>query len=978
MPGEQVGESRRESGTHVREAIPEEDEDKGDLTREESRPVVQSSSVVEMALKRSHTLGQSGLWSVNSTALVSKMFSNVVDSIASSHAVRLLESESRTSTSTMARHAALHAPPPQESRLPDRSVWKDPEVMDLLGKVRLDALGENVIWSKEGSEETLQGVFAQFDVEDEKPIEQIMTYRDEDRSLREDFSQAGSLITTLSPPEIPVPELEAEHVPTRTVSMDPALFESKPPEVWAKSPVREPSRENLIIPEPVRVPSPVVCDFSKFTCFAIKEEISVKELMICPPDEKASALATVVHVKFRLATGQILKRFYKPDVIFRNTLSELSQILRVPEDSLQLFFENEPLNLEADVRVCQEPGAEVLIVADVPQEHLFSLLEKGIISFEDDRALDRFLLRQVPCEAERKASRSRPATPSPPPDVPHPSSFIPGLADHRKRDSAINSELERRLELTNCVRWIQSSFRRYLSKRDGKELPAPQASAHMKASDILMKDPRLFTQQDFTLLYSMLGKWWRHEADTIKRNNSGAAKIARLYNLLLKEIGFMRSIEQARFKLKEHRRMARALSLINNITAADCSWEYIQGFLPLWKRAQLWSTNVSCKRSKCQKCRISKEGISRDMRAVIAGDYTRRSGDCRCLCSACRRFLPCRRFPLDTGSARISRCDQCQGLSDASAARVLMEGVRKDEARRRTCSWLSYIMQEKDFAKLAQLWHNVSAISGASRDLCLVRWDPDEEWSPWNTILLTQEEARAHLGAHGRDAYAPDFVKTVRQRHLTAKWTFKDLLDSEKVIRGRTRAWNDDRFPYPNLSGFHDEQSLKSSLYFPEGSFRGSQNVRFFPDGESLLYTRCVRCIPEGQSLLYTRCVRCIPEGQSFQNSQGFSSSDDVRRFEEGQSFQGSQSLSDTESVRCFQDGQSFQSSQRFSGSQKVRCFKEGQSFQGSQSLPDTGSLGCFQDGQSFQSSQRFSSSSNVRCFKDGQSFQGSRSVKSS
>lgn len=29
-------------------------------------------------------------------------------------------------------------------------------------------------------------------------------------------------------------------------------------------------------------------------------------------------------------------------------------------------------------------------------------------------------------------------------------------------------------------------------------------------------------------------------------------------------------------------------------------------------------------------------------------------------------------------------------------------------------------------------------------DLVLVRWDKDEAWSPWNTVLLTRDEATAH------------------------------------------------------------------------------------------------------------------------------------------------------------------------------------------------------------------------------------------
>lgn len=30
-------------------------------------------------------------------------------------------------------------------------------------------------------------------------------------------------------------------------------------------------------------------------------------------------------------------------------------------------------------------------------------------------------------------------------------------------------------------------------------------------------------------------------------------------------------------------------------------------------------------------------------------------------------------------------------------------------------------------------------------DLVFVRWDKKEDWSPWNCVLLTIDEAKAHL-----------------------------------------------------------------------------------------------------------------------------------------------------------------------------------------------------------------------------------------
>lgn len=47
---------------------------------------------------------------------------------------------------------------------------------------------------------------------------------------------------------------------------------------------------------------------------------------------------------------------------------------------------------------------------------------------------------------------------------------------------------------------------------------------------------------------------------------------------------------------------------------------------------------------------------------------------------------------------------------------------------------------------IEQIWHSQSALSGNDNRymLRLCRWRKKEPWSPWNTVLLTEEEATAH------------------------------------------------------------------------------------------------------------------------------------------------------------------------------------------------------------------------------------------
>jgi hypothetical protein len=48
---------------------------------------------------------------------------------------------------------------------------------------------------------------------------------------------------------------------------------------------------------------------------------------------------------------------------------------------------------------------------------------------------------------------------------------------------------------------------------------------------------------------------------------------------------------------------------------------------------------------------------------------------------------------------------------------------------------------------IEQIWHSQSALSGIDDRymLRLCRWNKDAPWSPWNTVLLTEEEAMAHV-----------------------------------------------------------------------------------------------------------------------------------------------------------------------------------------------------------------------------------------
>lgn len=58
-----------------------------------------------------------------------------------------------------------------------------------------------------------------------------------------------------------------------------------------------------------------------------------------------------------------------------------------------------------------------------------------------------------------------------------------------------------------------------------------------------------------------------------------------------------------------------------------------------------------------------------------------------------------------------------------------------------------YFFQENDIRYLVEkIWDSQSTLSACSDlyELVLVRWNRTEEWSPWNCVLLTKDEASAH------------------------------------------------------------------------------------------------------------------------------------------------------------------------------------------------------------------------------------------
>ncbi|KAM3875272.1 IQ motif and ubiquitin-like domain-containing protein [Diretmus argenteus] len=140
-------------------------------------------------------------------------------------------------------------------------------------------------------------------------------------------------------------------------------------------------------------------------------------------------------------------------------------------------------------------------------------------------------------------------------------------------------------------------------------------------------------------------------------------------------------------------------------------------------------------------------------------------------CCGCRRYLQAADFTCLSLSVRQCRvCAEQDNVAhrrdELSLYKNILTRLRDDEAQ------IGYLLQEEDVGCLVALWGGRSALSACKdlQDLVLVRWDPLREWSPWNCILLTKDEAADHMMLENvHELYDAAFIRSVELNHTMAK-----------------------------------------------------------------------------------------------------------------------------------------------------------------------------------------------------------------
>lgn len=161
--------------------------------------------------------------------------------------------------------------------------------------------------------------------------------------------------------------------------------------------------------------------------------------------------------------------------------------------------------------------------------------------------------------------------------------------------------------------------------------------------------------------------------------------------------------------------------------------------------------------------------------------------DRKTICRSCGRLMPAGKFAQEN-RRRSSSCNYCLYAKARTGPRVvyepylrLLRDVRRREARLRCYTSLAFVVDGKIVYHLVNgVWHGKSAISenDCIDELRLVRFRNEEEWSPWNCLLLTEGEASLHRKVEDPEKfYGAMILQKFHTKNLQAKVQFGSVAE---------------------------------------------------------------------------------------------------------------------------------------------------------------------------------------------------------
>ncbi|XP_022905834.1 IQ motif and ubiquitin-like domain-containing protein [Onthophagus taurus] len=163
-------------------------------------------------------------------------------------------------------------------------------------------------------------------------------------------------------------------------------------------------------------------------------------------------------------------------------------------------------------------------------------------------------------------------------------------------------------------------------------------------------------------------------------------------------------------------------------------------------------------------------------------------------CHRCKKLKTHEEFPLNSRTESFIVCKSCSYTDrvlepwfDIAPYRFILRWIRREERLKCSSSSVAFIMQERDIEYIInRIWHSHSAVNECNDiyELRLCRFFKEEDWAPWNCILLTKDEVKQHLNIRTLDkVYDNELLCNVYNKHVLAKKYFAKALQLDNYYQ---------------------------------------------------------------------------------------------------------------------------------------------------------------------------------------------------
>ncbi|XP_040505050.1 IQ and ubiquitin-like domain-containing protein isoform X6 [Gallus gallus] len=371
-----------------------------------------------------------------------------------------------------------------------------------------------------------------------------------------------------------------------------------------------------------------------------------------------------------------------------------------------------------------------------------------------------------------------------------PGKYLTAEEYHKRRLEAVIvlQKYFRRWHARNVVQNLKEKKRLRLAWEAQEELQRKKE----KEDKLRMEQERKLnpkTKEDFELLYHALELWRQEETERINRTLTGAERKAALCGLLEQETELIASIGRHKLNADQDNQQKAVLRFLDKC-AQPKRWKACDGKITEMDTQYTLRARELLEIYRSVSMNDIPKDERRDVLLLLRGTVKVPPDPLKLyknihFCRSCENYLPASEFPIPANSRTIGRCHLCCKLDNEARRResflkyrLILESLRKSEADYQDDATIVFLVQQHLQYMIENIWGCQSALSACNDlyDLVMVRWDKQQEWSPWNTILLTKDEADAHLKLDNlQEAYEAPFIHGIKHKHIRAKKYFAQI-----------------------------------------------------------------------------------------------------------------------------------------------------------------------------------------------------------